>query len=207
MEYPHRTVWGRAARIAIWLVILLALVAFFGSRLGEWRQVKRVTTTSSSSPGKNAPKKASPSPSEIPEPTPTPIPSGAFTAASEVSIADLGFKFPIPAELSGLSYSYDVSGNNTMLHFSTKSLESASGNDGLCTASHDPLGSVLVLSSKSMNPGGTDSQDGVLIASPGGKYIYWHSPQGSCSADKSVMTRQANQSDALKWSLQHASAL
>ncbi|HSX01192.1 MAG TPA: hypothetical protein VLF67_03025 [Candidatus Saccharimonas sp.] len=199
-----------------WVVIVAAVVLLTASVVAAGSYRGKPVAKATPSPSATAKPTPTPSPTAAvvvatPTPTPTPTPAQSYTSVGTYVMTTLGFQFPIPAELSGLQGSYETTGlgasSRTRLDFTTKSLIAAAGPSGGCELANDPLATVLVLATKSTNEGETDSQDGALLASPAGKYIYWHHPQSACSGVQAAMDLQGKQIDALKWALQHAEAI
>src|SRR5690242_3133454 len=93
-----------------WVLVAVLMVVVIGGLLAGWRahEWQAAKDDASPSPSSAAVRKSTGStkPSAGPSASPKVAPNGDFTAASEVEIADLGLKFPIPSELAGLTYNY-----------------------------------------------------------------------------------------------------
>ena len=126
------------------------------------------------------------------------------SSATFLSIKELNFKVPLSSAISDLKYVVSKnSKGQTYLNFTTQSLLSAGG-QGCAISSqstNSPLGTVLVLSNPSTNPGTADNQDGALLASVSGHYLYYHHAQSTCATSDTASSLQNLQSDALIQSL------
>jgi hypothetical protein len=153
------------------LVILVAVVlAVVGLAVYNAQQGKPKTANTGQSS----------SPAQSPETSATPAPTTAY-----LHIKEMGIKLPLSADISDLSYYYNMTSRTAEL--GSKSLAGKTG--GACAAGPG-VGPLETLHRTTELPSGYDPKD---VKRVNGYYIWRTPPQAACSADAeavALMTKQ-----------------
>ena len=126
----------------------------------------------------------------VPTTEKTPI---IVTPSNEFKIPELGIKFILPDDLTGLKY---IVKNNTdgslAAFFTTSVLEQMDGATSQCSASNGAIGAMSIVPKTGFTP------DAAAFKLVGGSYAVYQQPQSSCASNAVTGNFQLSQIQSLK---------
>lgn len=118
-------------------------------------------------------------------------------------VKELGIKFRISADIADLTYV--ISPDNKVAHFSTRSLLAMGGND--CAADYGPIGSISTDEENLIARGELPTVESDGFRKIQGRWVYYVSPQATCTNDEQAVGISLKQIAALKSVLKTAIAI
>lgn len=135
------------------------------------------------------------------------------TTSSAFQVKELGFQFTLPTELVGLNYV--ITPNDTFnldfAGFSTKNLVTLGGNS--CAAGSTglpgPIGEITLTTTAPLpaSQQTVENTPGTFIKQVGSKYLFFKSPQATCSDNTSAQKAEIDGIAALQKALQTATVI